>query len=121
MASRTRQRVHRFNRVVTFRLDEESYTKMAAKIEASGLSTAEFFREAVLKEKAQIQVRTHLESHRRTLISLYVRILGQVERLVHLMQIAQAQELLSSREVTSYLLTLESFLLPLKRIIAHVD
>jgi hypothetical protein len=106
---------------VAYRLSEDDYAAYLAKVEQSGLSKSEFFREAILRNKTRIVARTTASVDKKRLLHIFAKTSNNLNQMAHRANSEHVQGKLSEATYEQLLYQLETIAKYLRTTLNHVD
>lgn len=106
---------------VAYRLSDEDYALFMEKVEASGMTKSEFFREAILKNRTQIVARKAASEDRKRLLHIFAKTSNNINQIAHRANSEHVQGKLSERTYEQLLYQLETIAGYLRSTLRHVD
>jgi hypothetical protein len=103
---------------VGFRLTDAEHRAYLQKVEASGMSASEFFRECVLTNRTRIMARQPVSSDRKRVMFVVNKSGNNLNQIAHVLNAARLDQSASERTYLAALDTLESIELLLR---AHLN
>lgn len=100
----------KLSRVVSVKLTPPDHATWLAKVDASGLTSSEFFRKAVLTNRTQVNPVPKVDRSRLQLLSLYTGLAGSCEYLLSRAVLDRDRGLLTGTEYMALLGGLSSLL-----------
>jgi len=119
--ARPKKHAEGLSRPVSFRLAEPDFQVYQEKVEASGLSASDFFRECVLTNKTQVVSRRKITADQKHLLYLVNKTSNNINQLAHRANTEHLAGKLSVQTFESILSNLEVISHSLKAAVNHAD
>ena len=121
MARPKKDRGSKLERAVCVRLTEEDYASWRDKVAKSGLSTSEFFRQAIIRNRTSVTALRQPSAEKRSLIYLYSKASNNLNQLAHRANRDHLRGLLDAETYHAILIVLLQISEYLKQGIADAD
>ena len=119
--ARPKKHADGLSRPVSFRLSAPDFLAYQGKVQASGLSASDFFRECVLTNKTQVLSRPKASPDRKRLLYLVNKTSNNINQLAHRANSEHLAGKLSEKSFEAILDNLELIARYLKATVHHVD